>query len=179
MPIRAAATLAATAIAVILMVSFRTPPAAPVTALPAASATTSPNPSPTATPTATPSGAPPAGGGRPTPRSTPTPAPTASPAAAGSAGTKSGTFTGRTVNVYYGNVQIALLYAGGKIVNVRALQYPNDNPQSSYINSQALPLLRQEVLKIQSARINGVSGATYTSYGFYESLTSALKLAGA
>ncbi|HUY97193.1 MAG TPA: FMN-binding protein [Verrucomicrobiae bacterium] len=175
MPLRAGATLAATVVAVVLLFSFRTPPAAPISlgTRPSSGSTATPS----VTPTRTPSGAPPAGGPTPTPAPTSAATPTAAstPTPAGRTRMADGTYTGQPVNIYYGNVQVKVVVAGGKIVTIKPLQFPNDNPQSSYINSQALPLLRQEVLQVQSTRINGVSGATYTSYGYYESLKSALK----
>lgn len=102
--------------------------------------------------------------------STPTDAPTNAPGAAGA----SGTFTGDAVNTAYGTVQIALQVQNGKIVDVQELQMPNERRLSAQISAEAGPMLRDEVLRAQSANINGVSGASYTSYGFWESLQSAL-----
>ncbi len=186
MPIRAAVTLAATVVAVVLLISFRTPPAAPITLAspPGSSSTPSPAPAATASPDPPAARGTPARTAAPVHTPAPTPAPTRTPRptpapTAGTTGIRNGTFTGPAVYIYYGNIQLRLGIAGGRIVAVKALQYPNDNPQSSYINSVALPMLRQQVLKVQSAQINGVSGATYTSYGFYHSLVSALKAAHA
>jgi uncharacterized protein with FMN-binding domain len=67
--------------------------------------------------------------------------------------------------------------SGGKITDVTALQYPNDRNKSVEINSQALPMLRSEALAAQSATIDTISGATYTSDGYTQSLQSALDLA--
>src|ERR1019366_2217435 len=148
MPTRAAVTLAATAIGVVLLFSFRTPPAAPIATLPPSSISSS---SSTPSPTTTPSGAPPSGGGSPTPTApttaTPTPKPTAS-------GLKSGSFTGQSLANPYGNVQVQVVVSGGKITDVKTIQYPNGHQQSVFINSQALPLLREEVLQAQSAQVN-------------------------
>ena len=167
MPIRAAVTLAATAIGVVLLFSFRTPPAAPIATLaPSSTSSSSSVPSPTATPSA----APPSGGASPT--ATPTPKPTAS-------GLKSGSFTGQTYANPYGNVQVQVVISGGKITDVKTIQYPNGHQQSVFINSQALPLLREEVLQAQSAKINIIGGATFTSEGYAQSVQSALDLARA
>jgi uncharacterized protein with FMN-binding domain len=87
---------------------------------------------------------------------------------------KDGTYTGSSVNVYYGNVQVQAVVQGGKITAVNFLQYPNDRSTSRYINSQAMPLLQQETLQAQSARVSGVSGASDTSQGFVQSLSAAL-----
>jgi uncharacterized protein with FMN-binding domain len=165
MPVRAAVTLAATAIGVILLFSFQTPPAAPAIAMTPPSTSSS---APTAT--ATPAGAPPSGGASPTPTATPTPA---------AVGLKSGTFTGQGFGNPYGNVQVQVVISGGKISDVKTLQYPSDHQQSVFINSQALPLLRQEVLRAQSAQIDIISGATYTSQGYAQSVQSALDMARA
>jgi uncharacterized protein with FMN-binding domain len=167
MPVRAAVTLAATAIGVILLFSFRTPPSvASISAVapPALSSSASP------TSTTTPSGAPPSGGASPTPTATPTPA---------ASGLKSGTFTGQTYTNPYGDVQVQVVISAGKITNVTTLHSPDSHQQSVSINSQALPLLREEVLKAQSAKIDIISGATFTSEGYAESVQSALDLARA
>jgi uncharacterized protein with FMN-binding domain len=85
-----------------------------------------------------------------------------------------GVFTGPAVEMEYGPVQVALDVQGGKIIDVKALQYPVDRPRSQFINSQAVPLLRSEVLQAQSANINVISGATFTSEAFASSLQAAI-----
>jgi len=167
MPVRAAVTLVATAVGVILLVSFRTPPSALPSAAVAPSSTST-SASPTAT--TTPSGAPPSGGTSPTPTATPTPA---------ASGLRSGTFTSQTYSDQYGNLQVQVVISGGRITDVKVLQYPENEPQSSFISSQALPLLREEVLQAQSAKIDVVSGATFTSENYAASVQSALDLARA
>jgi uncharacterized protein with FMN-binding domain len=95
-----------------------------------------------------------------------------SPAAvATAAATK--TYRGATVNMKFGPVTVNIGVRGKKIVSVGA-SLPTERPRSKRINSQAAPLLRQEVLKAQSARINIVSGATYTSNAYAQSLQAAL-----
>lgn len=66
----------------------------------------------------------------------------------------------------------------GKITDVTAVSYPSDNPRDQEINSYAIPQLRREALNAQSAQIDSVSGATYTSGGYKQSLQSALDSAG-
>jgi uncharacterized protein with FMN-binding domain len=66
----------------------------------------------------------------------------------------------------------------GKLTDVTAVVYPTDNPRDQEINSYALPRLRTEALQAQSAEIDTVSGATYTSDGYRQSLQSALDSAG-
>jgi uncharacterized protein with FMN-binding domain len=168
MPIRAAVTLAVTAIGVVLLFSFRTPPAAAIATLSPSSTSSSTS---TSSPTATPSGAPPSGGASPTPTATATPKP--------ASGLKSGSFTGQSYANPYGNVQVQVVISGGKITSVKTIQYPNGHQQSVFINSQALPLLEQEVLQAQSAQINIIGGATFTSQGYAQSVQSALDAARA
>ncbi|WEO98492.1 FMN-binding protein [Streptomyces sp. FXJ1.172] len=94
-------------------------------------------------------------------------------------GTKSGTktATGDTVQTRWGPVQVRVTVEGGKLTDVTAVQYPQDNPRDQEINSYALPQLRREALAAQSAQIDMVSGATYTSTGYKQSLQSALDAA--
>jgi uncharacterized protein with FMN-binding domain len=66
------------------------------------------------------------------------------------------------------------IVAGGKITDVKFLQYPNDNRTSISINSQAMPYLTQEAIQAQSANVNTVSGASATSGAFRQSLQAAL-----
>lgn len=95
------------------------------------------------------------------------------------ASAQSGSFTGPVVNVYYGNVQVEAVVKNGKVQNVVILQHPNDNGTSIYINSVAMPYLIQEAVQAQSANIQLISGATFSSMGFVKSLTGALSQAGA
>ncbi|HZU75715.1 MAG TPA: FMN-binding protein, partial [Dehalococcoidia bacterium] len=130
--------------------------------LPAAQS--SPRPSSTP-PGATPSGAPPGGG---TPTASPTPAP---------AGLKNGAFTGQDFPNQFGDVQVQVIVSGGRITDVKPLQYPTDRPQSAYISSQAIPMLHDEVLQAQSAQIDIIGGATFTSESYAQSVQSALSQA--
>jgi uncharacterized protein with FMN-binding domain len=88
----------------------------------------------------------------------------------------SGTFTGSAVDVSYGIVQVKITVANGKITDAQAVQAPNG--RNDRWTQMSVPVLRQRTLAAQSANINGVSGASYTSYGWYTSLVSALKQAG-
>jgi uncharacterized protein with FMN-binding domain len=96
-----------------------------------------------------------------------TQAPAPAPAAA-----VNGTFTGDSVNVQYGNVQVKITVVNGKITDAQAIQAPTGK-NDRYTN-MSVPVLRQRTLAAQSANISGVSGASYTSYGWYTSLVSAL-----
>jgi uncharacterized protein with FMN-binding domain len=88
----------------------------------------------------------------------------------------SGTFTGPTVNVNYGNVQVQITVKDGKIVDATALQAPSG--RNDRWTNMALPILKKQTLAVQSASIQGASGASYTSYGWYTSLQGALAKAG-
>ncbi|MEV3912480.1 MULTISPECIES: FMN-binding protein [Streptomyces] len=96
----------------------------------------------------------------------------------GSAATGTKTVTGDTVQTRWGPVQVRITIKSGKLTEVTAVTYPTDNPRDQEINSYALPRLRTEALQAQSAEIDTVSGATYTSDGYRQSLQSALDSAG-
>jgi uncharacterized protein with FMN-binding domain len=90
---------------------------------------------------------------------------------------KNGTYTGPQVDAFYGIVEVQVNVQQGKIANVQFLQYPKDRRTSAYINSIAMPYLKQEAIQAQSANVNIVSGATLTSEGFMMSLDAALQSA--
>jgi uncharacterized protein with FMN-binding domain len=104
---------------------------------------------------------------------------TSSPSAAGSSSTAtSTTFTGASTTTRWGPVQVEITVANGTITDVSVVDYPNNNGKDQQINARALPVLVQETLKAQSAKIDMVSGATVTSDGYVTSLQSALDQAG-
>jgi len=86
--------------------------------------------------------------------------------------------SGSVVQTRYGPVQVQLSVSGGKVTNASVLQYPSGDPQSSQISNYALPVLADETVSAQSASIDMVSGATFTSTGYVQSLQSALDQAG-
>jgi uncharacterized protein with FMN-binding domain len=95
--------------------------------------------------------------------------------------TKSGTTTvatGSPIATQFGTTQVQVTIKAGKITDVKALQEPSNEPQSAQISSSAIPSLVQSALTKQSAAIDTVSGATYTSGSFAASLHSALNKAG-
>ena len=107
-----------------------------------------------------------------------TPAATASAPATQAAAPQgvNGTFSGPSVNVNYGNVQVQITVKDGKIVDATALQAPSG--RNDRWTNMALPILKKQTLAAQSASIQGASGASYTSYGWYTSLQGALAKAG-
>lgn len=154
MPKRGAIALAFTTLALVLLFAFKTPDVTPIaagrnTALvhPAASSAAASGP---ATATAAP--------------------------AAGSGGTAlaNGTVAGPVVQTRFGPVQVQVTIAGGKISDVTALQLPSDRQRSAEISGIVGPMLQSEALAAQSAQIDLISGATYTSDAYAQSLQSAL-----
>ena len=117
-----------------------------------------PTPDAEASPSASPSG---------TPRPTPTPSPVA----------PSGTFTGADFPNRFGDVVVRIVLTRGHMSDVQAVTLPTDRAESAYISQQAGPMLRSEALQAQSANIDIISGATYTSESYAQSLESALKKA--
>ena len=103
----------------------------------------------------------------PTPSPSPSPSPTA----------LSGTFTGADVPNRFGDVQVRVVISNGRITDVQAVQLPTDRAESAYISQQVGPWLRTEALQAQSATIDIISGATYTSQSYAQSLESALQQA--
>ncbi|HET8575079.1 MAG TPA: FMN-binding protein [Candidatus Paceibacterota bacterium] len=87
---------------------------------------------------------------------------------------KDGTYTGSSVNAYYGDVQVAAVISGGKMTDIKILDFPNTHETSVIINHQALPSLKQEAIQNQNADVHVISGATFTSEAFRNSLASAL-----
>ncbi|WP_410594866.1 FMN-binding protein [Amycolatopsis sp. lyj-23] len=105
---------------------------------------------------------------------TPPPSRTANPPASGTSAGVDGTFTGDEADTRYGPVQVRITVAGGRITDSQAVEYPQESGRDVRINSAAVPELNQETLQVQSAQIDTVSGATYTSEGYQQSLQSAL-----
>jgi uncharacterized protein with FMN-binding domain len=88
------------------------------------------------------------------------------------------TATGAPITTQFGTTQVQVTIKNGKITDVKTLQSPANEPQSQQISSQAIPLLQASALSKQSAAIDTVSGATYTSGSYAASLQSALDKAG-
>ena len=81
---------------------------------------------------------------------------------------------GDVIPTQFGDIQVRVVESGGKIVDVKALQLPSDRRRSREISQYSEPILHDEALQAQSAQIDTVSGATYTSEAYRESLQSAL-----
>jgi uncharacterized protein with FMN-binding domain len=87
-----------------------------------------------------------------------------------------GTFTGPSVNVNYGNVQVKITVVNGRITDAVAVKAPTG--RNDRWTNMAVPILKEQTLAAQSANIQGASGASYTSYGWHTSLQGALAQAG-
>lgn len=101
---------------------------------------------------------------------------TPTPVAKRAAVAVSGTFVGPAIFVNYGTVQVQVTVKDGLITDVTALQAPTG--RNIRYTQMALPILKKQTLAAQSADIQGASGASYTSYGWYTSLQGALAKAG-
>jgi uncharacterized protein with FMN-binding domain len=110
--------------------------------------------------------------------STTTPKKKASSSSASSTKTGTKTYTGAAIDTQYGPVQVQITVTNGKVTKADAVVYPSQDPRDQEINSYAIPALDQEAVSAGSAQINMVSGATYTSAGYIQSLQSALDKAG-
>lgn len=141
----------------------------PVLSKPVSLTTTNTSPQPTSTPASNSSSS--------SSGASPPPAPVAPPAASSSGQYKDGSYTGSVADAYWGNVEVSATISEGKITDVKFLQYPNDHSTSVYINQQAMPYLKQEAISSQNANVQIISGATYTSQAFIQSLGSALSKA--
>jgi len=160
-PKRAISALIATAFALALLFSFKTP------ATPALGGSTT-------------SGT--AIVGQPTPSAdskTAAPAATGTPATVATPAYVDGTVTGPVVSTRYGDIQVQVTISGGVLTDVAALQLPSGDGRTDRISSAAGPMLREEALTAQSAQIDLLSGATYTSRGYAASLQAALDQAAA
>lgn len=86
--------------------------------------------------------------------------------------------TGEDVSFRYGDLQLKVTVSGKRVTDVSVVQANPNDPRSQSIDQDALPQLRDQALSAQSARIDGVSGASYTSQAYEQSLQSALDKLG-
>ena len=163
-PRRAIATIVATVLGLVLLFSFKTPDAPTDSNLPLAVANGTPAPIATTPPGARTS---------PQPRAT-SPAPSSSAPSAQPPGGGNQQVDGDVVPTQFGDIQVRVVESAGKIIDVKALQLPSDRRRSREISQYSEPILHDEALQAQSAQIDTVSGATYTSEAYRESLQSAI-----
>jgi uncharacterized protein with FMN-binding domain len=160
---RALPAIILTLIGLAALATFKSSPGVPASQAPATTTTTSGATTSSSPATTT---APPASGGPPTSGTTPP------------VNSATRTVDGDPVDNQYGTVQVRVTLQGNTITDVTPLQMPQDRRRSAFISEQAGPYLRQEVLQAQSAQIDIVSGATFTSQSYAQSLQSALSKAG-
>lgn len=103
---------------------------------------------------------------------------TTSPPTTKPAASSSRSATGTDVQYRYGDIQIEVTASGSKITNVTAARDDATDGHSYQINSEAVPILESQTMSAQSAQIDGVSGATYTTQAYEQSLQSALDQLG-
>jgi uncharacterized protein with FMN-binding domain len=82
------------------------------------------------------------------------------------------------VQTQYGPVQVQITVSGKRLTGTTLVQYPNSSGRSIQLAASSLPVLTKEAVAAQGARIDAVSGASYTSAGYKKSLQSALDMAG-
>jgi uncharacterized protein with FMN-binding domain len=112
------------------------------------------------------------------PTTTTTPSTAGATSAAKTTSTYTGTVTGTPADTRWGPVQVKVTLAAGRITAVDVVEEPDSNGRDQEINADAVPQLVSETITAQSAQIDMVSGATYTSQGYVTSLQSALDQAG-
>ncbi len=161
---RAFAAIVGTVTGLVLLLDFKThsarqsaqPPLAATAPSAPAPQTSAPASAPSVPPTKTPAA----------PPSSAKPAPAAKP--------QTRTVNGSSIRTRYGNVEVQVVFTGTQITDVIPVRLPDSNGVDQEIDQQAVPILIQETLTAQSANIQAVSGATYTSDGYIRSLQSAL-----
>ena len=169
MPKRGVAALAVTVVALVLLLSFKTPDVVPARGGGVAIV----EPGVAATPSAVSGGT---SGSTAAPAADATPAPTTS-TEGGTTSAASATIDGPVVDTRYGSIQVEIVVSGGELSDVVAIQLPTGR-RSGQISNAAAPILREEALQAKSGSIDTVSGATYTSDAYAQSLQAALDQAG-
>jgi uncharacterized protein with FMN-binding domain len=170
---RAALALVGTIAGVVALLSFKTQQTS-VSGAPAAVASNGAGPGSAA-----------GGGDEAGALNSPSPSPSSSRPSSSSSSSSSGsstptsrTVTGDEAQTRFGPVQVRITVRSGKLAGVSATEYPTESPRDQEINSFAIPQLNQEAASAGNAQIDMISGATFTSQGYIESLQSALDKAG-
>ena len=107
-----------------------------------------------------------------------TPTTTSGTSTSSGSSTASGTATGAAIDTQYGAAQVRVTVRNGTIVKLEALQLQGNDPRSVQISGSAAPVLQEEVLAKQTAAVDAVSGATFTSASYMQSVQSALDKLG-
>lgn len=162
---RAPLVIGATGVGLGLLFSFHTKP---IKITPVSTGSDAAGTTPTTAVPPTTSGAPPTtvGGTAPT---TAAPTTTSPPTT-----TATRTATGQDIQYQYGDIQLKVTKQGSRISKIQVVEEGATDPRSAQINSEAVPMLQQQAMSVQSANIDGVSGATFTSMAYQQALQSAL-----
>lgn len=175
-PKRAISALVTTVFALVLLLSFKTPESPGLASSTSSDTAIVGAPTTTQAPTATSGTSGTATDAGTTGTTEATAAPTAAPTqdTTTTSGYADGTVTGDVVSTRFGDIQVQVTISGGAIADVTALELPSGDRHSSQISNAVEPMLREAALSAQSANIDLVSGATYTSRAYAQSLQSAL-----
>jgi len=157
MPIRGTLAVVATVICIALMASFKTPNVT--------------NTHPAGQPVAV--GSPPPSSDS-TSSSSDTSSSSSSSSTSSGSGLRDGSYDGQDFPNEFGDVQVRVVVKGGRITDVQPLQMPSDRERSALISQEAGPMLHDEVIQAQSAQIDTIGGATFTSESYAQSVQSAL-----
>lgn len=168
---RAPFAIAATGAGLGLLLSYHTRPVSTSLAVPATLPPTTSTSSPSGSTSTIP---------QPAATTSPVGGPTATvpPAPATTAPSATRSATGQDIGYQYGDLQLEVIEKGSTITEIDVVSDGAADPRSAQINSEAIPILQQQALSAQSANIDGVSGATFTSAAFVQALQSALDQLG-
>ncbi len=158
MPVRGTIAIVATVICIALMASFKTP--------------TFTNTHPAGQPVAI--GSPPPSSDNASSSSSSSSTSSSSSSTSSGTGLKDGSYDGQDFPNQFGDVQVRVIVKSGRISDVQELQMPSDRQRSALISQEAGPLLHDEVIQAQSAQIDTIGGATFTSESYAQSVQSAL-----
>jgi uncharacterized protein with FMN-binding domain len=167
---RAIITIGGTAAGLAALLAFKSHPVADASA--ASAPATTPSPTLAAGPSSAAGRSSTDGHGRSQSHGSATSSPTSASTSASASASR--TVTGTVANTQDGPMQVQIVLTGQRITKVNVLQQTDNGQMSNQIDSFAIPKLTSETLTAQSARIDAVSGATYTSQGYIQSLQSAL-----
>jgi uncharacterized protein with FMN-binding domain len=167
---RAILTIGGTVAGLAALLAFKSHPVADASA--ASAPATTPSPTLAAGPSSAAGRSSTDGHGRSQSHGSATSSPTSASTSASASASR--TVTGTVANTQDGPMQVQIVLTGQRITKVNVLQQTDNGQMSNQIDSFAIPKLTSETLTAQSARIDAVSGATYTSQGYIQSLQSAL-----
>lgn len=158
MPIRGTLAIVATVICIALMASFKTPNVT--------------NTHPAGQPVAV--GSPPSSSDSTSSSGDTSSSSSSSSTTTNGSGLKDGSYDGQDFPNEFGDVQVRVIIKSGRISDVQGLQMPSDRERSALISQEAGPMLHDEVIQAQSAQIDTIGGATFTSESYAQSVQSAL-----